>query len=501
MTKEFRFILCLIFASALFGCGGDGTNDLSPPAQPATSANFVRLQSDAGDYIGSGQSYFYTQADAQISVSSTGGHLSINIYGDQDWTGDFQVPNTFSQLQAGSYLNLSRYPFHDPAHGGLNWSGEGRGCNTLSGWIVIDNVTYVGNVLTAIDLRFEQHCESNSAALHGQIHWTSSDGTAPPGPVNPPPSGLWQPPAGSTPATGNYVYLQSDFGDYIGAGQTSLYTQANSQITVNTTGGHFSLIISGNQDWHGDFQAMSGISQLRPGYYGNLQRYPFHNPTRGGLDWFGEGRGCNTLAGWFVIDSVSFVNSILTAIDLRFEQHCEGAAAALHGSIHWTANDSTTPPGPVNPPPTGLWQPSPGSTPASGNYIYLQSDVGDYIGQGQTYTYTPSNSTIGINASGGYLATSVSGIASWVGNFQTMSNISQLQPGYYGGLQRYPFHNPTQGGLSWSGEGRGCNTLTGWFVVDNVNYVNGVLTAIDLRFEQHCESNSAALHGQIHWAQ
>ena len=28
----------------------------------------------------------------------------------------------------------------------------------------------------------------------------------------------------------------------------------------------------------------------------------------------------------------------------------------------------------------------------------------------------------------------------------------------------------------------------------------GSLTAIDLRFEQHCEGNSPALHGKIHWA-
>lgn len=37
------------------------------------------------------------------------------------------------------------------------------------------------------------------------------------------------------------------------------------------------------------------------------------------------------------------------------------------------------------------------------------------------------------------------------------------------------------------GQGRGCNTLTGGFVVDGETYSNGALTAIDLRFEQHCE--------------
>jgi len=27
----------------------------------------------------------------------------------------------------------------------------------------------------------------------------------------------------------------------------------------------------------------------------------------------------------------------LTALDLRFEQHCEGGTPALHGAIHWSA--------------------------------------------------------------------------------------------------------------------------------------------------------------------
>jgi hypothetical protein len=81
---------------------------------------------------------------------------------------------------------------------------------------------------------------------------------------------------------------------------------------------------------------MIGLSQLQPGYYGGLQRYPFHNAAKGGLDWSGNGRGCNNLNGWFVVDSVSYSLGQLTAIDLRFEQHCEGAVAAQRGVIHWS---------------------------------------------------------------------------------------------------------------------------------------------------------------------
>jgi len=151
-----------------------------------------------------------------------------------------------------------------------------------------------------------------------------------------PPSGLWQPAAGSTPAAGNYVYLQSEQGDYIGQGQTLTYTPAVAAISVSAVCNRLTIVV-GNQTWRGDFQGMSGTVQLQPGYYGNLERYPFHNPAYGGLSWSGGGRGCNTLTGWFVVDGVTYNSGTLGAIDLRFEQHCEGGAAALHGQIHWTA--------------------------------------------------------------------------------------------------------------------------------------------------------------------
>jgi len=80
---------------------------------------------------------------------------------------------------------------------------------------------------------------------------------------------------------------------------------------------------------------MITLSKFETGYYAGLRRYPFHNPAKGGLAWFGEGRGCNSLMGWFVVDRVTYSVSNLTALDLRFEQLCEGSTAPLHGAIHW----------------------------------------------------------------------------------------------------------------------------------------------------------------------
>lgn len=302
------------------------------PTDPL-APTYVRLQSDAGDYIGDGRLYSYTRANAVIAVTATGGRLSVRVNGDESWYGDFLSPGGIGELRPGSYTRLERYPFNAPGTGGLAWSGEGRGCNTLVGSVTITRVTYVAGALAAIDLLFEQHCDGRSPALRGTVHWRADDLSVAPGPVVPPPATLWKPAAGSTPPDGGYVYLQSDAGDYIGEGRTSTYAQATSGISVAATGGRVTIAVAG---WRGDFQAMNTIGQLQPGYYADLRRYPFHNPVKGGLSWSGNGRGCNTLAGWFVVDAVTYVGGVLTALDLRFAQHCEGRTPALRGAIRWT---------------------------------------------------------------------------------------------------------------------------------------------------------------------
>jgi len=35
--------------------------------------------------------------------------------------------------------------------------------------------------------------------------------------------------------------------------------------------------------------------------------------------------------------------------------------------------------------------------------------------------------------------------------------------------------------------------------VDHISYSAGAVTGLDLRFEQHCQGASVALHGQVHW--
>lgn len=311
---------------------------------------------------------------------------------------------------------------------------------------------------------------------------------------------LWKPPVGATPATGNFFYMQSDVGDYIGGGRVMTYTQSDSILNVSASGSRLTVNITGDGWWTADFTGPNAAARIEPGYYGDLMRYPFHNPVKGGLSISGSGRGCNQLTGWFMVDSVVYEGATLKAIDLRYEQHCEGGSAALRGRLRWDANDTAGIPGPVSPLPSGLWEPAAGTTPATGNYVYLESMGGDYIGQGRRTTYTNANARLTVSGGGARLAVRVEGDQTWFGDFVGMNTLSQLEPGYYGNLQRFPFHNPVKGGLSWSGDGRGCNTLTGWFVVDKATYAYGSLSEVDLRFEQHCEGGYAALRGKIHWS-
>jgi len=293
----------------------------------------------------------------------------------------------------------------------------------------------------------------------------------------------------------NQITLVSDVGDYIGGGANYSYTKANAVISLSASATAVHLSILGNQQWDAFFVVQNG-AQLAIGPYTNATRYPFQG-SGAGLDWSGEGRGCNMLTGSFTIDSVSWSGGVGTAIlgiDMRFEQHCEGGPAALHGTIHWRSDDPAVPPGRGVPIPTNLWQPPSGATPTTGNFVYLQGDAGEFIVGSSPSLYQ----IVSVTATGSNVSISAGG---YTGVFQGMNSIPQLQVGYYAGLMRYPFHNPALGGLTWFGNGRGCNTLTGWFVVDRVNWANGVLAGIELRFEQHCDGQSAALHGAVRWGQ
>lgn len=139
----------------------------------ASAETRLALKSDAGDYIGQGQSYLYTDANATFRYSKNYDNgITLNIEsGSAWWTLNLAAPAN-AQLQPGSYLAATRFPFQASNEPGLDFSGSGRGCNRLTGRFDIFEVSYdAQGVVTGINATFEQHCEGATPALRGQLSY------------------------------------------------------------------------------------------------------------------------------------------------------------------------------------------------------------------------------------------------------------------------------------------------------------------------------------------
>lgn len=282
-----------------------------------------------GDPIARGAQLEYVDADALLraEVSSVG--VQVTVEGDETWQGVFG-------LRPSEKLKPGHYPV-DPSStlssAKLNWSSLGNECGSRTGWFDVDAIRYQADALSEISLRFEQHCQGEWPALRGQLHWSQAN-LKPPGPLQPPPVDLWRAEASATPSSGAYVYLEGQAGDFVSGGRAQTFTRSNAGLFLTDGQSGVGLMVQGDTIWSGHFSAMRGVERLRPGYYGPFRRNHF-NPAVGGLLWGGDGRGCNFASGWFVVDQVRYVDDLVSALDLRFEQHCEGREPALHGQIHW----------------------------------------------------------------------------------------------------------------------------------------------------------------------
>jgi hypothetical protein len=135
------------------------------------SLSFV---SDPGDYIGGGQARLFTLDDAFITsrYSDNGGHFGLTVFPFSGgfWFLDFAAPQG-SQLVPGAYEGAVRYPFQSPSQPGLSLSGDGRGCNTLTGrFDVLDAAFGPNGYIERLHARFEQHCEGATPALYGDVN-------------------------------------------------------------------------------------------------------------------------------------------------------------------------------------------------------------------------------------------------------------------------------------------------------------------------------------------
>ncbi|MCU7821301.1 hypothetical protein [Kitasatospora sp. DSM 101779] len=142
-------------------------------AQTVTSGS-LSFGGDQGDWISGGESHdFATDAQDRLDVYASSDHraigLSVNGAHGNWWSLDLKAPEG-KALGVGQYTGATRAPFSGSAEPGLELSGDGRGCNTLTGSFTITDVAFGPNgYVQTLDATFEQHCEGSTAAARGEV--------------------------------------------------------------------------------------------------------------------------------------------------------------------------------------------------------------------------------------------------------------------------------------------------------------------------------------------
>jgi len=358
------------------------------------------MTGDPGEPLTGGQSYFFTPVDGTFSMS----HNSPNVANarftsaTQSWSLDF-AGGFQRTLLPGVYLGAVRYPFQSNNSYGLSISGNGFGCNTITGDFRVRKIVYSGNQISELWATFEQHCDGAVPALRGELRHGVSDTTLY---FLPPPD----------------VYAH--ISEPITFNVTAVETRGR-PVTLGAAGLPMGATFTDHGDGTGTFSWPMGALVEGTITIGLLS----HN------------------------DRVT-VNSVTV--------------------IHVIGDDR----------------------------LHMVSDPGDYIGQGRTWDYNEANMTLvpAGNFQNGASFNITSGSEWWYLNFAGPNN-EPLHMGSYKGATRFPF-NSTGPGLDVSGNGRGCNMLTGQFDVMQVEYgPDGVPTTFWATFEQHCEGAVPALRGEI----
>lgn len=151
----------------------------SAPAQAAAANGSLGFVSDPGDFIGGGVSASYsTTAGDQLTATALtdangvdqGVEVSVTALSGDFWTLDMEAP-AGNALAAGTYNGAVRFPFNNALQPGLSFTGDFRGCNTVTGTFTVTDALFGPHgYIQQLDATFVQHCEGGSAALTGEVH-------------------------------------------------------------------------------------------------------------------------------------------------------------------------------------------------------------------------------------------------------------------------------------------------------------------------------------------
>jgi len=250
--------------------------------------------------------------------------IEVEVHGEVCWKGFFQRLWTTEPIAEGFYAYQAE---REGIIEDFAWYKGYKACEVVSGWVVIDSLQYEDeNTVSALELRFEQYCRGRSFPLNGALRWLKSDHSVPP-------SDLWQPPSAIQALPAPYLYLESQEGDLVGQGRN--YT-STSQIRFLAWDREDMRVW--NKGWFGYFKADSSVDvKLYTSFQSKRSLYKSFSDSE--LSWSYNGSICKTASWWCSVDAVERDGEgELREVRMRFEQHCNGTTAALHGALYWVDN-------------------------------------------------------------------------------------------------------------------------------------------------------------------
>jgi hypothetical protein len=148
-----------------------------PTAVGQTTA--LLIDSQPGDWVGGGMTAVYSTVEATFSVVRTeSAGLQIRVTGSS-WSSSWTLllrtapPESGSGPLVGVYEAVRRGA--SGTFNGLDFSGAGRGCNQITGRVVVLEAVYgPGGGVSRFAADFEQHCEDSAPGLFGAIRLNST---------------------------------------------------------------------------------------------------------------------------------------------------------------------------------------------------------------------------------------------------------------------------------------------------------------------------------------
>jgi hypothetical protein len=154
------------------------SSDVGSLAPCSGGGNVIFYDGDSADYIFSGRETIRVgmwSIDGSpsgalldtVHVSVTPTDSSLGLW----WDLYFTSSETGTPLREMVYEGAERWPFESPGHPGFDVSGDGRGCNMVTGRFQIHHLVMAGGSISEFAATFEHHCEGGSAALRGCVSY------------------------------------------------------------------------------------------------------------------------------------------------------------------------------------------------------------------------------------------------------------------------------------------------------------------------------------------